>query len=124
MATIKSFTDLEIWKLSVDLYITINKEIKNFPIEEKFGITDQLRRSTLSVSTNIAEGFGRYHTKDCIKFYYNARGSLFEAKSLIIVAQKSNLIDNKSAMNLVSTCDTIGIKLNNFIKIQNNFIKG
>ena len=71
---IKNFYDLTVWEESHDPSIRIYEVTKKFPPEEKFGITGQLRRAFSSVSANSAEGFGKFHFKDKVRFYYTARG--------------------------------------------------
>ena len=83
---IKSFEDLEVWKRAKELAVKIYKLTTTFPKDEIFGTTSQIKRAVLSVPANIAEGFGRYHYLDKAKFYLNARGSLFELKSHLLVA--------------------------------------
>lgn len=68
------FEDLRVWQLSSALIKEVYQLSKGFPNEELYGITSQLRRSIISVAANIAEGYERYHFKDKIKFYYQARG--------------------------------------------------
>lgn len=72
---IKSFTDLDAWKVNYELVLKIYQVTKSFPKDERFGIVDQLRRAVSSITANIAEGWGRFHYADRIKFYYQARGS-------------------------------------------------
>ena len=67
--TFNSFEDLEAWRLARSLKIEIRELIKNFPFDEKYRLTDQLTRSSRSVGANIAEGFGRFHYRDNLKFY-------------------------------------------------------
>ncbi|MBI5621800.1 four helix bundle protein [Candidatus Falkowbacteria bacterium] len=83
---IKNFTDLITWQEAHKLVILIYTITKNFPSEEKFGLISQMRRSAISISSNIAEGFGRQGYKEKIKFYYLAQGSLTELKNQIIIA--------------------------------------
>lgn len=68
--SIREFYDLDAWRKAHQLVLEVYKITKDFPKEEKFGITDQLRRAASSVTANIAEGFGRYHFNDKIRFYY------------------------------------------------------
>ena len=74
------FYDLEVWKNANLLCIEIYKLTENFPKRESYGIIDQMRRALLSVGANIAEGFGRFHYKEKIKFYYISRGSSCEVQ--------------------------------------------
>lgn len=82
MAAIKSFEDLEVWQKGKTLTLRIYDIGTHFPKDEVYGITSQIKRAALSVPANIAEGFGRYHFLDKAKFYLNARGSLYELKSI------------------------------------------
>ena len=79
-----TFEDMPGWQKAMDLAGRIFRITEKLPKKEDYGLTSQIRRSSLSVSGNIAEGFGRRHTKDKLNFYYDARGSLFETKSHLI----------------------------------------
>ncbi len=84
---IKHFIDLDAWKVNHELTLLIYKITKKFPKDEKFGLIDQLRRAASSITANIAEGWGRYHYADKIKFYYQARGSNAEVQNFLILAK-------------------------------------
>ena len=112
---IKSFEDLEVWKRAKELAVKIYKLTTTFPKDEIFGTTSQIKRSVLSVPANIAEGFGRYHYLDKAKFYLNARGSLFELKSHLLVAADLKFMDETLTKQLTEDIDQIGIKINNLI---------
>ncbi len=112
---IKSFEDLEVWQKGKGLVIKIYQITKDFPKDEIFGITTQIKRAALSISANIAEGFGRFHYLDKAKFYLNARGSLLELKSHLLIACDLRFIDDKVTKHLINDIDQLGIKLNNFI---------
>jgi four helix bundle protein len=116
---IKSFTDLDIYQLSVKLVVKIYKLTKRFPSSERFGIIDQLRRAANSIGANIAEGFGRYHTKDFVKFLYNARGSLFEVNHFLIVSEHLGYLRKAKLENFNQDIHILGIKLNNLISALN-----
>ena len=77
---INNFYDLEAWKISHGLVLEIYKITKSFSKEEMYGITSQIRRAASSITANIAEGFARYHFKDKIRFYYQARASVAEVQ--------------------------------------------
>ncbi len=112
---IKSFEDLEVWQRAKDLAIKIYMITKDFPKDEVFGITSQIKRAALSIPANIAEGFGRFHYLDKAKFYLNARGSIMELKSHLLIAEDLRFIDETTAQELIDDIDQLGIKLNNFI---------
>ena len=77
----KTHKDLDVWNKSIDLVEDIYKLTKEFPKEELYGLTNQLRRASVSISSNIAEGAARNSNKEFIQFLYIAKGSLSETKS-------------------------------------------
>ena len=73
---IRDFTDLDVWKEGHRLVLMLYKITDKFPRSERYSLIDQIRRSSVSVTSNIAEGFGRQTYKEKIQFYYLAQGSL------------------------------------------------
>ncbi|MDD5071327.1 MAG: four helix bundle protein [Patescibacteria group bacterium] len=92
---IKSFTDLVAWKNGHELAIHIYKITKNFPKDEIYGLTNQMRRAAVSVTSNIAEGFGRQGYKEKIQFYYLSQGSLTELKNQLLIAKDIGYINKE-----------------------------
>lgn len=92
---ISSFQDLFCWKEAHALALLIYKITKNFPKEEMFGLTSQIRRASVSIVSNIAEGYGRPTGKDRIKFFWIAYGSLLEAESQVLIAKDLGYIQGK-----------------------------
>lgn len=84
---IRSFTDLDTWQKGHELVLHCYKASQSFPNSEAFGLTSQLRRSAVSVTSNIAEGFGRPGGRDKARLYDIATGSLYELHSQIIIAR-------------------------------------
>ena len=84
---IKSFTDLKTWQEGHKLVIFIYQITKLFPREETYSLIDQMRRAAVSITSNIAEGFGRHSYKEKTQYYYQAQGSLIELKNQILVAK-------------------------------------
>lgn len=84
---IYTFTDLIVWQESHKLVLMIYTVTKKFPKEEIFGLTSQMRRAAVSITSNIAEGFGRRSKKEKSQFYTIARGSLVELESQLLVAR-------------------------------------
>ena len=82
--------DLEVWKKSMDLVETIYKLTQTFPDSEKFGLTSQMRRSAVSIPSNIAEGSARKGDKELIHFLYIALGSLSELDTQYTIAVRIN----------------------------------
>lgn len=106
---------LEIYKLSVklsgeiwEIYISLTNDLK-------FNIGSQVIRSVDSIGANIAEGYGRFHYKDSLKFYYNARGSLWESKHWIYLLFQRELITKEKYESMLESLELLGKKLNGFI---------
>jgi four helix bundle protein len=88
-----NYKELKIWQKSVDLAVRIYGVTKDFPKEEVYGLTSQLRRCAISVPSNIAEGAGRNTKKDFNKFLGISNGSTCELDTQLIIAQRINFID-------------------------------
>jgi four helix bundle protein len=87
-----SFTELETWKQARKIRIIASKLARTFPQEEKFRLSDQLVRCSRSIGNNIAEGHGRFHYQDNVRFCVIARGSLSETLDQIIIAKDEDFI--------------------------------
>jgi four helix bundle protein len=107
---------LDIYKLSLQLSSLIWKIYVKLPNDLKYNIGNQVIRSIDSIGANIAEGYGRFHYKDSIKFYYNARGSLWESKHWAYLLYKRGLIKKEKYDELINNLEVLGKKLNGFIK--------
>jgi len=84
---IREFTDLNAWKESHKVVLLTYAMTKTFPKSEIFGLQSQMQRAAISITSNIAEGFGRQGFKEKIQFYYMAQGSLTELKNQFIAAK-------------------------------------
>lgn len=82
------FIKYEVWQLAIDLAVKVYQTTKTFPEGEKFGLTSQLRRAVISISSNIAESASRSSDKEFKRFIEIAIGSLFDIKSQLIVSHK------------------------------------
>ena len=107
---------LEIYILSIKFSDTAWRIYEKLPNPFRYNMGDQLIRSADSIGANIAEGYGRYHYKDSVKFYYNARGSLWESKHWIYLLHKRDLIAKEQYNTSMQLLEQLGKKLNNFIQ--------
>jgi four helix bundle protein len=104
------FENLIVWQKGMELVKTAYKITKQFPKEEQFGLTSQIRRAAVSVPVNIAEGRGRQHKAEYIQFLYTARGSLYEMLTLVQVSTELEFMRKQEAQELDSLCrDLIGM---------------
>jgi four helix bundle protein len=117
---IKSFTDLKAWQESHNIVIRIYKITKNFPKEEVFGLTNQMRRCAVSVTSNIAEGFSRSSKKDKSQFYTIALGSVTELQSQLLVAKDIQYISKQEFKQIADKTVEINKMINGLIKSNNN----
>lgn len=99
---IKSFTDLQAWKASHEVAVSIYRVTKGYPKDELFGITNQMRRASVSVGSNIAEGFSRQGVKEKAQFYSIAKGSLTELESQILISYDIGFL-SKTDLELLQT---------------------
>ena len=97
---IKTFTDLNTWKEGHKLVLQIYKIIKTLPKTETFALVDQILRAVVSITSNIAEGFGRRGIKEKTQFYYMAQASLTEVQNQLIIARDVNYINEKAFNDL------------------------
>ncbi|MFJ1491834.1 four helix bundle protein [Capnocytophaga canis] len=114
MNQISSYKELFVWQKSIVLVNKVYTLLRSFPEEERFGLTGQIRRSAISVPSNIAEDFGRGSSKNFLQFLYVSRGSLYELETQLYIAKELNFIsDNQETENLISE---IGKMLNSMIQ--------
>ena len=92
---IKSYRDLIVWQKSMSLVIEIYQVTKKLPKEEFYGLNMQLRRCSVSIPSNIAEGYGRHSTKDYIRFLQIATGSLFELQTQLEICLNLNYLSKE-----------------------------
>ena len=114
MSSIKSYKELIVWQKAIVLVKEVYEFTNSFPAEEKFGLTSQMRRASVSVPSNIAEGWGRLSKKNYIQFLRTARGSLYELETQIIISVDLNYNDNSETVE--SLIIEISKMLNTLIK--------
>lgn len=95
-----NYKELKIWQKSVDLAVRIYEITKGFPKEEVYGLIAQMRRSAVSIASNIAEGAGRNSKKEFNNFLGISNGSTCELETQMIIAQRTNLIDESVLMTI------------------------
>ena len=98
---IKNFQDLRIWQIGIEVVKNIYILTKKFPKEELYGLTSQMRRSAISIPSNIAEGFRRYHNKEYKQFLYIALESCAELETQIIIASELEYINETNKTELI-----------------------
>jgi four helix bundle protein len=111
-----SFEKLDVYKRIVEFVGTVYKLTRDFPSSEVYGLTSQIRRASVSVPSNIAEGSGRYHKKDFTHFLRIARGSLYECVPLFQIAYKETFIEKQVYEELMSDCHELAKMINGLIK--------
>lgn len=116
---VKNFYDLKVWQDAHMLVLEIYKITKTFPKEEQFGLISQMRRAASSITANIAEGFGRFHYKDKIKFYIQSRGSAVELQDHIFLSQDLGYLSKELARNIFQQINLIIKELNGLINSIN-----
>lgn len=113
---IRSYKDLLIWQKGIELTEMVYSITKSFPIEEIYSLTNQIKRASVSIPSNIAEGFGRNSTKSYMNFLKISRGSLYELETQLIIAEKQNFIsDSLLLQNINDLIAEEGKMINSYI---------
>lgn len=115
----KMYENLEAWKEATELAVRIYGITKTFPKEEIFGITSQLRRASISISSHLAEGAGRKSKKDFKQFVPIASGSLNEVESLITICSRLNWITAEPHKELQEKIERLGRLIGGLLKYLN-----
>jgi four helix bundle protein len=105
---IRSYRDLKVWQDAMALVEDCYRFSKEFPREEQYGLTAQIRRAAVSIPANIAEGYGRNSAGSYVNFLRNAQGSLKELETHLILAQRLKFGSFEKAAQLLTHCDSIG----------------
>ena len=100
--------NLDVWKKSVDFVVEIYKVTEKFPVEEKFGLTSQIRRASVSIAANIAEGAGRKSNKEFLNFLSMAQGSASEVETELLISLHLNFLVDKDFQSLTVKLEEIG----------------
>lgn len=109
------FRDLDVWNLAMDLVVDIYRATKNFPTEEKYGLTSQIRRAAVSVPSNIAEGQGRRTAGEFLNQLSVARGSLMELRTQIEIALRLDFMNQPQFEPIQEAANRVGKLMNGLI---------
>jgi len=123
LSTIKSFEELPVWKDARKFTNKIYNLTKKFPKEENYGLTSQITRVTVSIGSNIAEGFDRYSKKDFMRFLIIARGSISEIQNNLYIALDLKYINQNDFQETYALAKELGKQINGFIKYLRSYDK-
>jgi four helix bundle protein len=113
--TAGTYEDLKVWRRAMDLVVCVYRCTSSFPKQEIYGLTSQMRRSAVSVPSNIAEGKGRYSRKELLQFLFHARGSLLELRTQITIARELGFVNDVEGQKLTDHAGEVGRLLNGLI---------
>lgn len=117
MNQINSYKDLFIWQKGIKIVTLVYQLVKSFPKEELFALTNQLKRASVSVPSNIAEGYGRNSEKSFHHFLNISRGSLFEIETQLFIAKEVGYISNEILYNeIINLIEEESKMINSFSK--------
>jgi len=119
---VKDYKELEVWQKGILLVLKVYELTKVFPKEERYALTDQIKRAAVSIPSNIAEGASRNTTKEFIQFLYIARGSASELETQIIIAKKLGYMNDEES--LISDITIIRKMLNALITSLRKIVNG
>ena len=105
---VESYQDLLVWQKAMDLVVECYRLTQKFPANELYGLTSQIRRAAVSVPANIAEGFGRWHSKDFVRFLLNANGSLKEVETHLLISERLNLLHRSEMQKAMGLGEELG----------------
>ena len=113
---IRTYRDLDIWKVGIELVKDIYESTEQFPKQEMYGLVSQMRRSGVSIPSNVAEGFRRYHNKEYKQFLYTSLGSCAELETQITIAKELKYIPEDKEVTLLEKLDHICRMISNLLK--------
>ena len=119
---LKSYRELDVWKRGVDLVESVYRLTSQWPESERFGLTSQARRAATSIPANIAEGYGRSHSKEYQHHLAYARGSLLELETHIIVAGRLGFMSKSDARPSWALCQEVGKMLRSQIRALRSMV--
>jgi len=112
----QDFHDLIVWQRAIDLTVSIYSLARSFPKDEMFGLTSQMRRSSVSVASNIAEGRGRLNPAEFRQFLGVAQGSICEPKTQLVVAKRPGIASDDAMIEAERLSEEVSKMLSSFIE--------
>jgi four helix bundle protein len=122
--TVKSYRDLRVWQDAMNLAEACYRLTTEFPRDELFGTTSQIRRSASSIAANIAEGHGREQTRAFIQFLRMSQGSLKELETHLLLAERVQIADSARVQALLLNCEALGKMLRTYIRSLQRRVTG
>lgn len=113
--SVKSYRELIVWQKAMDLVDEVYRLVKQLPMEERFALSDQLRRAVVSIPSNVAEGQGRNTTRDFMNFLTMARGSCFETETQLLICVRQKYLTQSQVDPALNLCGEVGRMLNALI---------
>ncbi len=107
---------LDVYRLARQLAVDLYRRTRLFPVEERFGLTSQIRRAAVSIPANVAEGAGRRSKKDFSRFLLISRGSSAELRVLLEIAKETDFLDSETAERFIHDLDRISAMLSGLIR--------
>jgi four helix bundle protein len=117
---LKNYKELKVWQKAYRLCLDIYRFSREFPKEERFGLTSQARRAAVSIPSNIAEGYGRKSTADYVRLLYIAYGSLCELETQIMLAGDLSYLDDRTFSKLIENLSEVERMLKALIQSLEN----
>lgn len=111
----KNYKDLIVWQKSMDLVVNVYELTRTFPKYESVALSEQMRKSAISVPSNIAEGYNRFSDKELLKFLYIARGSITELETQILIAKRLSYSNEEKIQYSLAQSEEVCRLLNSFI---------
>jgi four helix bundle protein len=109
---VRSYRELKVWEKAMDLVEAVYTVTRNWPREELYGLTSQVRRAAVSIPSNIAEGQGRTSTKEFLHHLSIAYGSLLEVETQLLIAERLHYLQTDTMKDLLATTAEVGRIIN------------
>jgi four helix bundle protein len=116
MKEYKTFKDLSVWASARQLCVEVYSLTQTFPSIEQFGLTNQLRRASVSIASNIAEGHGRQYKKETIQFLYTSKASINEVEAQLLIATDLKFVKEEDLKNVFQSIETTRKQIIGYIK--------